>query len=231
MKPANGLGPDSTVLEGANGIDDLDARHLQELGLGEWIALPLEMSDGAVVGIVAALSRRQGDYRAEHVVLLDSRRGCSPTSGSACIRAPRCGSSSSGSAPPPTPMPTPVFTVARVSSICSSASGSSPGAGRSRRWPSVSTSTLATSPLGSPIAKLALKDAAEALAGAVRSTDQIGRVGEMDLGVAMIGCPDDVGVQALADRFLTPCGGSPTASGANQRLPRLGLSRRDRVGR
>src|SRR5687768_15170243 len=70
MKSSNGLGPDSTVLEGASGIDDLDAHHLQSLGLGEWIALPLEMSDGAVVGIVAGLSRRQGDYKAEHVVLL-----------------------------------------------------------------------------------------------------------------------------------------------------------------
>src|SRR5436190_6086001 len=70
MKAANGLGPDATVLEGPNGIDDLDAAHLQSLGLGEWIALPLEMSDGAVVGIIAALSRRQGDYGAAHVVLL-----------------------------------------------------------------------------------------------------------------------------------------------------------------
>jgi len=56
---------------------------------------------------------------------------------------------------------------------------------------------------GSPIAKLALKDAAEALSGAVRSTDQIGRIGEMDLGVAMIGCPNLAGVEALEKRFLT----------------------------
>jgi GGDEF domain-containing protein len=54
---------------------------------------------------------------------------------------------------------------------------------------------------GSPVAVLALKDAAEALAGAVRSTDVICRVGAVDLGVAMIGCGDDAGVEALAQRF------------------------------
>ena len=70
VSSASGLGPDSTVLEGASGIDDLDAAYLKSIGLEQWIALPLEMSDGAIVGIVAAVSRRQGDYQAEHVVLL-----------------------------------------------------------------------------------------------------------------------------------------------------------------
>ncbi len=51
------------------------------------------------------------------------------------------------------------------------------------------------------MALLALKDAAEALAGAVRTTDHIGRIGEMDLAVAMVGAPDEASVEPLVRRF------------------------------
>ena len=70
VKAEGGRGPTGGMLDGTAGIDDLDADHLRSLGLSEWVALPLELSDGAVVGIIAALSRRQGDFNAEHVVLL-----------------------------------------------------------------------------------------------------------------------------------------------------------------
>jgi len=199
---SRGLGPDSTVLEGANGIDDLDARHLQSLGLGEWIALPLEMSDGAVVGIVAAMSRRQGDYKAEHVVLLGL---------AARMLAYEWER---------------VHTRAKMRELkqrigaATDADSDTGLHGREgfldvldREWKLARRGTIETMAVcfhveaadevpGSPVAKLALKDAAEALAGAVRTTDHIGRVGEMDLGVAMIGCPHEAGVQALSDRFL-----------------------------
>ena len=198
----SGLGPDSTVLEGANGIDDLDAHHLQSLGLGEWIALPLEMSDGAVVGIVAALSRRQGDYKAEHVVLLGlAARMLAYEWERVHTRA----------------------AMRELKQRIGVATDADPDTGLrgrkgfldllDREWKLARRGTIETMAVcfrveagdeqpGSPIAKLALKDAAEALAGAVRSTDQIGRIGEMELGVAMIGCPHEEGVQALADRFL-----------------------------
>jgi GGDEF domain-containing protein len=201
MKPTNGHGPDETVLEGANGIDDLDAHHLQSLGLGEWIALPLEMSDGAVVGIVAALSRRQGDYKSEHVVLLGL------ASRMLAYEWER------------------VHTRAAMRELkqrigaATNADADTGLHGREgfldlleREWKLARRGTVETMAVcfhveaegevaGSPVTHLALKDAAEALSGAVRSTDQIGRVGEMDLGVAMIGCPNVAGVEALAERF------------------------------
>jgi len=202
QEPANGLGPDETVLEGANGIDDLDARHLQSLGLGEWIALPLEMSDGAVVGIVAGLSRRQGDYKAEHVVLLGlAARMLAYEWERVHTRAA-------------------MRQLKQRIGAATNADSDTGLHGRQgfldlleREWKLARRGTVATMAVcfhvdadgempGSPVAKLALKDAADALSGAVRSTDQIGRIGEMDLGVAMIGCPDEVGVEALYERFM-----------------------------
>ncbi len=202
VEQASGLGPDATVLEGANGIDDLDAHHLQSLGLGEWVALPLEMSDGAVVGIVAALSRRQGDYKAEHVVLLGlAARMLAYEWERVHTRAA-------------------LRDLKQRIGVATNADPDTGLVGREgfldlldREWKLARRGTLATMAVcfhvdagdelpGSPAAKLALKDAAEALSGAVRSTDQIGRVGEMDLGVAMIGCPHQEGVEALSDRFL-----------------------------
>ena len=200
-KPANGHGPDATVLEGANGIDDLDAHHLQSLGLGEWIALPLEMSDGGVVGIIAALSRRQGDYRAEHVVLLGlTARMLAYEWERVHTRA----------------------TLRELQQRIGAATNADPHTGLpdrerfldllEREWKLARRGTVETMAVcfriepgdespGSPAAVLALKDAAEALSGAARSTDQVGRIGTMELGVAMIGCENLAGVDALAERF------------------------------
>jgi GGDEF domain-containing protein len=200
-KSANGLGPDSTLLEGTNGIDDLEAAHLQSLGLAEWIALPLEMSDGAIVGIVAALSRRQGDYKADHVVLLglsarmlayEWERVHTRTE----LRELRQRIGAATNADADTGLPGRAGFLDLLS----------------REWKLARRGTVETmavcfrveagdEEIGSPAAVLALKDAAEALAGAVRSTDQIGRIGEMELGVAMIGCPNEAGVDALVQRF------------------------------
>jgi GGDEF domain-containing protein len=201
VKQSNGHGPDASPLEGTAGIDDLDAAHLQSLGLGEWIALPLEMSDGAIVGIVAGLSRRQGDYRAEHVVLLglaarmlayEWERVQARTE----LRELRQRIGAATNADSDTGLPARAAFLDLLT----------------REWKLARRGTVDTMAVcfrvdadgeepGSPVAVLALKDAAEALAGAVRSTDQIGRIGEMDLGVAMIGCEDDAGVEALAQRF------------------------------
>jgi GGDEF domain-containing protein len=194
-------GPDDSVLEGTSGIDDLDADHLKSLGLAEWVALPLEMSNGAVVGIIAALSQRQGDYGADHVVLLglaarmlayEWERVRTRTE----LRELRMRVGAAENADP-------VTGLTRREGFLDLLD---------REWRLARRGTLSTMAVvfrvhardeqtGSPLAVLALKDAAEALTGAVRNTDQIGRVGEMDLGVAMIGCDNAAGVEALVERF------------------------------
>ena len=202
VSPANGLGPGSTVDRGdRRGSTTSTPSHLQSIGLGEWVALPLEMSDGAIVGMVAALSRRQGDYSAEHVVLLGlTARMLSyewervNTRNELRDLRQRVGETSDADADTGLPG------RARFLDLLE------------REWKLARRGTVETmavcfrveagdEPAGSPLAVRALKDAAEALAGAVRSTDQVGRIGPMDLGVAMIGCVDEAGVEALAQRF------------------------------
>ena len=201
VSPANGLGPGSTALEGTAAVDDLDSEYLQSIGLGEWVALPLEMSDGAIVGMVAALSRRQGDYSSEHVVLLGLAARMLSYEWERVntrneLRDLRQRVSETSDADADTGLPG----RARFLDLLE------------REWKLARRGTVETmavcfrveagdEPAGSPLAVLALKDAAEALAGAVRSTDQVGRIGPMDLGVAMIGCENEAGVEALAQRF------------------------------
>jgi GGDEF domain-containing protein len=198
---AGGQGPDNAVLEGTTGVDDLETAYLQSLGLGEWVALPLEMSDGAIVGMVAALSRRQGDFKSEHVVLLgltarilayEWERVRSRNE----LRELRQRVGAAEEADADTGLPG----RARFLDLLD------------REWKLARRGTVESMAVcfriaagdekpGSPLSVLALKDAAEALSGAARSTDQVGRIGQMDLGVAMIGCDDDAGVEALAQRF------------------------------
>ena len=201
VQPTGGRGPAASVLEGTNGIDDLDAAHLRALGLGEWIALPLEMSDGAVVGIAAALSRRQGDYRAEHVVLLGLAARMLAYEWERVqtrneMRRLRQRADQMSGADADTGLPSHDRFLDLID----------------REWKLSRRGTVESSvvvfqitagdePAGSHLAVLALKDAAEALSGAARSTDQVGRVGEMELGAVMIGCTDEAGVEALAQRF------------------------------
>jgi GGDEF domain-containing protein len=201
VKTGGGRGPEAEVLNGAGGVDDLDSGYLQSLGLAEWIALPLEMSDGAIVGMVAALSRRQGDYRSEHVVLLGL------TARILAYEWERIRSRNE-------------LRELRQRVGATEAADSDtglPGRARfldllEREWKLARRGTVETMAVcfrvvagdeapGSPLAVLALKDAAEALSGAARSTDQVGRIGEMELGVAMIGCVNEAGVEALAQRF------------------------------
>ncbi len=201
VNSTGGRGPRGRILDGTAGIDDLDAEHLRSLGLAEWIALPLEMSDGAVVGIVAALSRRQGDFSAEHVVLLGLSARMLAYEWERVrtrneLRQLRHRADAGGDSDPDTGLP---------------------GRDRfldllEREWRLARRGTVESmavclrvragdEPDGSPLSVLALKDAAEALAGAARTTDQIGRLGPMELGVAMIGCNDESGVAALVHRF------------------------------
>ncbi len=55
--------------------------------------------------------------------------------------------------------------------------------------------------LGEAVATLLLKDSAEALAGTVRLTDDVGRVGGTRLAAILVGCNGDAGAEAVIGRF------------------------------
>lgn len=201
VKPSGGHGPGPQALDGTTGVDDLDTEYLQSLGLGEWVALPLEMSDGAIVGMLAALSQRQGEYNSDHVVMLglvarilayEWERVRTRNE----VRELRQRVGAGDDADTETGLPNRAHFLDLLD----------------REWRLARRGTVETMAVcfrvragdespGSPLATLALKDAAEALSGAVRTTDQIGRIGPMELGVAMIGADDMAGVEALAQRF------------------------------
>ena len=54
---------------------------------------------------------------------------------------------------------------------------------------------------GSPVATLALKDAAEVLAGVARTTDHVGRVGTSTLAAVLVGCHGAEGAEAFVARL------------------------------
>lgn len=196
-----GAGGESIVLDGVHADDDLEPAHLKSLGVAEWIALPLEMSDGAIAGMVTALSRRKGEYRAQHVVLLGL------TTRMLAYEWERVRNRTE---------------LRELRQRVGAGDGMDPDTGLAgryrfvelldREWRLARRGALNTMVVAfhisageaaadSPMAMLALKDAAEALTGAVRTTDQIGRIGDMELAVAMVGCPDEAGVEPLVRRF------------------------------
>lgn len=200
-EPTSGLGPGPQALERtAAGTDELDAAHMRALGLGGWIAVPIELSDGAVVGMVAAVSRRQGEYRAEHVLMLGLTARIlayewERVRARTLIRELHQRIGAGGDTDPDTGL------VGRAGFLDL----------LEREWKLARRGSLDSmavcfrvevdEPAGSPLALRALKDAAEVLSGLVRSTDLVGRVGEAELAMAMVGRGDRAAVEALAGRF------------------------------
>jgi GGDEF domain-containing protein len=159
------------------------------------------MSDGAIAGMVTALSRREGEYGAEHVVLLGLAARMLAYEWERVRNRTE---------------------VRELRQRVGAGDGMDPDTGLAgryrfvelldREWRLARRGTFNTmiatfrvcagdAAPDSPMALLALKDAAEALAGAVRTTDHIGRIGEMDLAVALVGAPDEASVEPLVRRF------------------------------
>jgi GGDEF domain-containing protein len=159
------------------------------------------MSDGAIAGMVTALSRREGEYGAEHVVLLGL------TARMLAYEWERVRARTE---------------LRELRQRVGAGDGMDPDTGLAgryrfvemldREWRLARRGTFNTMVAAfrvhagdvapdSPMALLSLKDAAEALSGVVRTTDHIGRIGEMDLGVALVGAPDEASVDPLVRRF------------------------------
>jgi GGDEF domain-containing protein len=192
--------------------DQLDTEFLRTLGVQAWVSAPLDMSDGSIAGVLCALDRRADVYQPEHEALLRvAARLLGHEWESVELRSELRRLRLRDSAGPTTDMDTGLpnregflqlldhewalverGTVESVLVACRVGSG---GVGTHSR------------------ARLALKQAAEALTGSVRATDRVGRVDEATLAAILIGCPLE-DAPAFVARFIgglerVTSGGSP----------------------
>ncbi len=184
---------------------ELDAEAMRARGIQTTISLPLELSDGSIVGIVCALSESANAYRSEHVLMLGlvarmlSYEWERVHSRAELRRLRHRLREGGGLADPDTGLPDRGAFTALLE----------------REWRLAQRGTLGSTVIactvraeaeaeeaGASLARLAIKDAAEVLAAVARNTDHVGRVGEMTLAVVMVGSDDPAGAEALERRFL-----------------------------
>jgi GGDEF domain-containing protein len=199
----------------------LDRDFLQGLSIASELSVPLEMRNGNLAAVIYALAEDGGAYRAEHVLLLGlAARLLSheweSVHSRAEIRRLRQRLRDDASIDSATGLPT------RESFLDLLA----------REWQLTQRGTVQSmvvvckveaigngSQAGPAAAELALKDAAEILAGSIRSTDHAGRIGEMSLGAVMVGCPDLAGANAFTRRYE-----SALARATGHRAARMAVS-------
>lgn len=207
--PLAGVTPDGSARSGGDGAPDvpidggLDREFLRSLSVESWLAMPLEMSDGTIVGTLCALDPDAETYRRDHLVMLRvAARLLSYEWESVSRRAE----------------------LRRLKEHVRDVENSDADTGLpnresfleslDREWRltargSVQSVLLAChvsvdapqDGLGGTISTLALKDAAEILSATARSTDYVGRTGTMDLAAILVGCHGLEGAQAFVRRF------------------------------
>jgi GGDEF domain-containing protein len=188
--------------EGVNGLhpgvalppagDGLDNDFLHSLGAQAWLSVPLEMSDGRIVGMLCAVDARAEAYSPEHSAQLGvaSRLLSHEWEGVELrseVRRLRRRIDAGPGTDPDTGLPSreaflelldrewrlaergTVQSVLVVYRIGSGSGEGDNGAGDAGR-------------------KLALKVTAEVLEGSTRVTDRVGRIGEMTVGAILVGC-------------------------------------------
>jgi GGDEF domain-containing protein len=186
---------------------ELDSEFLRTLGVEAWFAAPLEMSDGRIAGTLAALDSRPDAYRSEHIAILgiaarllsyewesverraELRRLRGRLSASAEIDSETCllGRETF------LHLLDREWTLAERGTVESMVvafridSGVEPGA------------------KAEATRRLALKTAAEILEGTVRTTDRAGRIGDVTLAAALIGCSSDQ-APIFVERFRAALG-------------------------
>lgn len=183
--------------------DDLDGQVLSTFGVVERATLPIELSDGSVVGLVCALSQRHGAYQADHLILLGlASRLLSyeweRVSAGAELRQLRQKLSEGAHIDAETGLSDREGMVEKTA----------------REWRLARRGTVESmvvvcrinvvaheSERDSALAMLALKDAAEVLSAVARWTDHVGRIGPCDLCVVMVGADGLPGVQAMSNRY------------------------------
>jgi GGDEF domain-containing protein len=183
--------------------DDLDRQLLGSLGIVERATLPIELSDGSVVGLVCALSQRPGAYQSDHLILLGlASRLLSyeweRVSAGAELRQLRQKLNEGAHIDAETGLSDREGVIEKVA----------------REWRLARRGTVESmvvvcrinveahdSERNSALTMLALKDAAEVLSAVARWTDHVGRIGPCDLCVVMVGADGLPGVEAMSNRY------------------------------
>jgi GGDEF domain-containing protein len=177
-----GLGPPPS--------SEIDREFLDSLGVEACLGIPLEMSDGRIVGMLSALDSRPGAYRCDHVAMLGiAARLLGYEWESVEHRAE----------------------LRRLRGRLAESANFDPETGLLNRdgflelldhdWRLAERGTVESvlvafrvdgssdrGPNGEAMSKLALKIAAEVLEASVRTTDRASRVGETTLAATLVGC-------------------------------------------
>ena len=195
--PIPGLEPGAT-LRVAGPEAWIDGDLLRALGIETALIVPIELSDGNIVGLLCALDRRAGAYDADQRLLLTlASRVLGYEWESVRARAE----------------------IRRLRERVHDASSTDAATGLANRdgflevldreWRlamrrSVRSFVVACRVViegvdepDPALATLALKDAAEVLAGSVRETDPVGRVGDASLAAILVGCDRPEGAEAF----------------------------------
>ena len=182
---------------------ELDREFLRSLSIEALLAMPLEMSDGSIVGALCALDTDGDTYRSDHLVMLGvAARLLSyeweNVSRRAELRRLRERVRDVQSCDADTGLPNRESFLDLLE----------------REWRLTARGSVQSvlvgchvsvdadqDGLGDATATLALKGAAEVLGGTARSTDHVGRTGTMDLAAILVGCHGLEGAQAFLRRF------------------------------
>lgn len=181
---------------------ELDPDFLGSLGAKARFGVPLEMSDGRIVGTLAALAAEPDAYRPDHIAMLGiAARLLSyeweSVERRAELRRLRGRLAASGEVDPETGLLSRDSFFDLLEHDWHLAERGTVGSMVVVLHLSGATADGSN---GAAIAKLALKTAAEVLEGSIRRTDRAGRVGEMKLATILVGC-SPAQVPAFVKRF------------------------------
>ncbi len=169
-------------------------------GVGGSISLPLELSDGQIVGIVAALAD-EDSYGADDLVVVSLAARMLAHEWERVrirteLREVRQRLAEGGGVDPETGLADRAGFAERLDRECRLARR-----GTVRSMLVVCDIGLHAETDGSALSRLALKDTAEVLSGAARVTDHVGRISEARLATVLVGCEDVVGVERMLARL------------------------------
>lgn len=187
---ANGTGPPSGEAQSQTPSAELDQEYLKSLGASGCLGMPLELSDGRIVGILAALDSGIEVHDSAHVALLGiAARLLSHEWESVEQRAELRRLRRSSSA------------EAKIDADTSLPSRDSFLSLLNHEWALSSRGTVESvlvafrigagpdrAPDRDPRSKLAMKIVAEVLEANARATDRLGRIGEATVAAILVGC-------------------------------------------